>query len=70
MNPFIENMNQLHIIERGKEGIKRNWLSNGVQILDETAQMERIGKIGIRPKHDMGIQKEMGRIEKAQDFNT
>lgn len=52
MNLLIENIDKLHTTELGTERIKRNckietddvvqW--SKVQILDETAQIERIGK--------------------------
>lgn len=52
MNNLIENIDKLHTTEMGTERIKRNcqietddvvqW--SKVQILDETAKIERIGK--------------------------
>lgn len=52
MNSLIENIDKLHTTEMGKERIKRNcqietedvvqW--SKMQILDETAKIERIGK--------------------------
>ena len=52
MNHLIENIDKLHTTEMGRERIKRNCQTetddvvqwSKVQILDETAKIERIGK--------------------------
>ena len=52
MNHLIENIDKLHTTEMGRERIKRNCQTetddvvqwSKVQILDEAAKIERIGK--------------------------